>query len=468
MTPNMVTLMRRIRSSWPFAVGAAAAIIGMSLSPATHHRVGPADIIMRAEPGWGRTVLQVPPFGSLSGQTHKAPIEISMVLTEVDAHALAGLIENSRSAEEFVEDLQDGLERAALSGSIRLIIVGVLLGGIVLGLLPGRRRATIVAGAVGGLLGVGLVLGLTATTFDFAAFEEPRYTGALERAPAIIAAVQREAGSFKKIPSRFKVAAASLSNLLALVSEPVSNPSNQSEAILHISDIHSNPLGLQITKQLAAQFQVSAIIDTGDLTSFAEPIEAQIAEIISSFPVPYLFVPGNHDSLANRDALAAIRNVTLLAGDRVTEIAGVRIMGWPDPTFNSAGKLSAAESSKAQIKEASRVATAVELLAPDVLAVHHPDLAKASLGKVPLVLAGHGHLRRMEKTNQTMVLQVGSTGATGLGSFLVDADHAYEAEILYFRDGKVIAVDYVRFRGLGRDFDLERTVLDSKDAIPVH
>lgn len=69
--------------------------------------------------------------------------------------------------------------------------------------------------------------------------------------------------------------------------------------VLHVSDIHSNPLGLELAFRLAESFEVDAVLDTGDLTSFGLPIEASIIELIADLDIPYLWVPSNHDSAAN-------------------------------------------------------------------------------------------------------------------------------------------------------------------------
>ena len=60
-------------------------------------------------------------------------------------------------------------------------------------------------------------------------------------------------------------------------------------------------------------------------------------------------------------------------------------------------------------------------------------------------------------------MTVGSTGATGLGSFIVEADAEYEAEVLYFDDGRAIAYDYITLSGLGGDFTVERRTLSAEE-----
>ena len=61
----------------------------------------------------------------------------------------------------------------------------------------------------------------------------------------------------------------------------------------------------------------------------------------------------------------------------------------------------------------------------------------------------------------TDFLTVGSTGATGL-EFFVEGNRPYEAEVIYFRDGEPIAVDYITFEALGDEFEIDRQRLDDE------
>ena len=92
--------------------------------------------------------------------------------------------------------------------------------------------------------------------------------------------------------------------------------------------------------------------------------------------------------------------------------------------------------------------------APDVLAVHDSILASASFGSVPLVLAGHTHERGEVQGGGTLLLTVGSTGATGLKHLTVESGRRYEAQILYFEGTTLTAVDYVSLADVGGDFEL--------------
>jgi hypothetical protein len=154
-----------------------------------------------------------------------------------------------------------------------------------------------------------------------------------------------------------------------------------------------------------------------------------------------------------------VGRVTLL-DDATVDVGGVTVLGWGDPTFTASNEVSTEEGNEARLEESFRVNIAVLRNRPDVLAVHDVRLAEEAIGDVPLVLAGHTHERSLEERDGTVIMTVGSTGATGLGSFIVEADLTYEAQVIYFRDGAPVAYDYISLSGLGGDFNVERRTLD--------
>ncbi len=174
--------------------------------------------------------------------------------------------------------------------------------------------------------------------------------------------------------------------------------------------------------------------------------------------MPYLFVPVNHDSTRNRDTLDAVKNVELV-DDRVVEVKGVRILGIADPTFTATNQVDSAEARVTKRKVAPGVQAAVDLHEPDVLAVHDPVMGEGAWGHVPLVVAGHTHQRSTARHDGTLVLTVGSTGSTGLGSFLVDTKKSYEAEVLRFVAGDLVSIDRVALRGVDGGFRVERQLI---------
>jgi predicted phosphodiesterase len=448
-----------VRALVAAGLGALVALVAMTLIPATRSDVGPASISAKAVLGPGRSHLVVPPLGAVSATTHHWPLTVSLGLVEVDVNALAAEVVSDSPGAGLVDQVEDDLRDLGRGLVIRLVLGGLVLGAIALGLIPGRRWQTVVAGSAGGGLATLLLVGGTAITFNVEAFDEPRFTGALQRAPVVLEALNKQQITIPQVRSRYETAAGRLSELLTLLTVPDADPRDETVALLHVSDIHSNPIGIEIARQLASQFDVDAIVDSGDLTNFGVHLETRIAELVGDMPAPYYFVAGNHDSLAVQLSLEELDNVTVLDGD-TTAIEGIEVLGIADPTYTNWNRLPPGEAADIRLEAGDEVAEQVAALQPDVLLVHDRRLAEVSLGQVPLILSGHYHKQILDQQDGTRILAVGSTGASGLTSFTLDAMQNYEAEIVYFRDATAVAIDYVRFSGLGADFEITRATLD--------
>ena len=432
-------------------------------------RVGPGELSFQVQWGEGGTALQVPPLGQVIVDSHRLPLRVETRVESLDIEAAQQLARDRDPTTVLERDA-----RSALQGMlVRFVLWALLLAvatGAVVGLILPRRHVSFVYSAVGGgIFAVVLLLGAVWVDYDVDSFAEPRFEGALERAPDVLDAVEREYGNLQGLRDRAQVLAAQIQVLTRQAADPGFLGGVPEEVrILHISDVHLNPIGLEAASNLAEQFDVAAILDTGDLTSYGLPLEANIGALVEQMPVPYYFVPGNHDSPSNRAALAERSNVTVLDGDMV-DIDGVRILGFADPKYSvdqSEGGVAGSVAREARTAKAPDVAAAVERLQPDVLAVAGLQLAADSTGKVPLVVSGDIHERSEEVVEGTRLLTVGSTGAGGLGSFTVDTDRAYEAEILRFVGGRLTAVDYVTLSGLSGEFTIDRVVYDDGQVAP--
>ena len=463
-TPRGTHRRRALRYLTVFTMGALGALLLLRFIPLPAQQLGPAKVRTTAQIGGGNTEVVIPPLGKISANTHDTPISFGIELVQLDLPALGVAVTTDAGRDKLTADIQEDLAGALRRTGLLLVVAGTIAAAIIGALMPYRKWKYIVAAATGGFLAVSSLLGFALITFDPDGWEEPKFTGTLARAPDMLEAVNRNLDSIDDLRDRFQIASQRISDLVSLLAEPLDDPTGGTSVILHVSDIHSNPLGVEVTRQLAEQFDVSAVIDTGDLTSFGNPIESRIGRLIDGFPVPYVFVPGNHDSTANRVQLGRVNDLTLLDGSTTT-VGGLDVLGWEDPTFTASNKTSTEEGNERREEEAGLVADAVEELTPDVLAVHDQRLAEESYGKVPLVISGHTHERDLRIEEGTIQLVVGSTGATGLGSFTIEADVPYEAEVIYFRDGLPSAVDYVSFRSLGSEFDIQRELLEVDESL---
>ena len=444
------------------AVGVA--LLGL-LSPLSGD-VGPGRVELRAS--WGtahRTDLIVPPFGQISADTHDGPIGLSARIRTIDVDAVRVLVAEEDLEGRLTEEAQRDLRPLIMRFAVRATLLAALVGALATAVLPWRRWALLPFGAVGGALAVGGLLGLAAGSFDPDAFAEPRFEGALSEAPRIVETVQRNIEDFDDVRSRIDVIGGQIGDLYATAVTDALVTSADEVRILHVSDIHLNPLGVEVAGELAEQFDVDAIFDTGDLTTFGLPFESRIAELIDDLSVPYIVVPGNHDSDRNRQGLTRFDNVIVL-DPGTTSVRDVRISGIGDPSFTAANERDAADVAADLAAQHPEVEALVAESLPDVLAVHNPRQADTVIGEVPLVVAGHLHEHRIEELEGTILAISGSTGATGLGSFTVDTDLAYEASVLRFVDGRLRGIDAVSLRGTGGEFRLDRRVFDLDDTDP--
>ena len=124
---------------------------------------------------------------------------------------------------------------------------------------------------MGGVSIAVVLFGMTWQTYRVAAFGQPTFEGALARAPDVLDAIQREYHDLQGLGDRARVLARQLDELTQAAATGSTVPGSD-VAILHISDIHLNPVGVEIAGQLASQFHAVAIVDTGDLTSYGLPV----------------------------------------------------------------------------------------------------------------------------------------------------------------------------------------------------
>lgn len=460
---------------WPALTGIVGAALALWLLPPTGSQLGPAKVEVSGTLGTGRTILQITPFGTISARTHASPLDVTASLEQVDIEELGSTITTAVGRRELRDEIESQmpgvLARAVGIDVFAAVIVGGLLGAA---MFRHRRRAAPIAALAAGVTTTLLFLATT-QTYDQERFDNARYTGSLARARQVIETLTEHTTTLDEARTRYQVAAQRVSELMILLARPDVNPATDTTAILHISDIHANPIGLEIAQELALEFDVAGVVDTGDLASsfldtgevsaLAGPLDRLMVREIENFDVPYVFVAGNHDSPRLIASVADAANATVLDGE-TANIAGIEILGWGDPTYSTTP---IPESVKAEqrLEFADEVATDVRSERPDVLAVHDAALASASEGLVPLVISGHFHGRGgIDEVDGTRFLVVGSTGATGIKSLTVEADLLYEAEILYFRADRLVAVDYVTLKGLGEDFTLERNSFEETGEVP--
>lgn len=447
---------------------ALAAFVGLAAFAgfARHtYPVGPARVIAEVAPSLGGlTDVTVPPFGTISAATHTAPLRLRLTLAEVDLPALQEL------ALAGVPDaaVQDRLRDEALGGARRALLEGLLAAALAAGFVGWSLRhrwKMVAASSAVGVLVPALLLAWAFAGFDLNAFQTPTYRGAVSYAPSLIELVQRRADRVDDLRRQIEKLVRDLNGYYrAPQSFAAAGALPDTVRVLHVSDVHLDPVGLTLTREIAEEFDVSLIIDTGDINHYGSDVEAAV--IASEIPTswPYVFVPGNHDSPAISDALDALPQVTVLDATSTVE-AGIRIFGVADPASRGMG---VEPDGDAMRTEARRIAAQLQLRmrsdeeTPTVIGIHNPAMAEPFTGIAPLVLLGHTHTPALIERGGTWFLDNGTTGGIHFSDLRPDPHIPHSASVLYYTTGmprRLVAIDQIEVHGIVGQSSLRRTII---------
>ncbi len=444
-----------------------AAIIGglllaFSFSSDTF-RVAGTVIEARVYPVWsGVTAVKIPPVGEIRARTHRAPVGVALSLERVGFSQVKRLADTEFSPQELINKAESDLIELFRGLVVRLLLLGAL-GGLCAGLLlPARSAKRAVAAALIGLAAVAMPIGAVAFDYDLKAWRQPRYTGMLAAAPWLIDTAEDKLEEFDLFRGEMRRVATNLYTFYAKVEswKPV-ELGNDRLKVLHVGDVHNNPVAFDIMKRIVRDFEVDFIVDTGDLTDFGTPIEAGIVEKVGGLEVPYIFIPGNHDSPSVLDALKRQQNVTVVEDDVVT-VEGLKIFGLSEP---ASAEFSAVPSEAAQLTALSRDADKkfqAMRRPPDIVAAHSIKQAGELVGGSPVILVGHTHAPSFEIREGSVVANVGTSGAAGIRNFQADQDLPYSFRLFHFdRESRdLLATDSLALSGASRDFLLERRLIN--------
>ena len=448
-------LLRAWRVAAVVLAGLAGGWLGLALGGSALTPIGPADVSLSVSPSWrGETVVDVAPLGTLQFDTHTAPLRFEASITEIRLAAA----EEMFSDPEAIDRMARGIGAKVRDGVIRLFAqsaAAAVLGAALVGLVLFRdwRRAALSAGtALAAFAGAG---GLAAATFNPSAVAEPRYSGLLAGAPQVVGSAEAVVSRFEEYREQLAGLVGNVSRLYEVTSQlPVYEGDESTVRVLHVSDIHLNPAAWNVIASLQEQFQADVIVDSGDLTDRGSAAEDAFADEIAELEVPYVWIRGNHDSMGTQRAVERQPNAVVL-DDSVAEVGGIVFYGAGDPRFTPDKTADNPDTEEVRrIGEAQAVGVSDADPPVDVAVLHDPVQADGFDGRVPLVLAGHGHRRWTELPESgTRFFVQGSTGGAGLRGLEGGAadPKPYEASVLYFdaETKRLQAWDDVTLGGLG-------------------
>jgi predicted MPP superfamily phosphohydrolase len=456
----------RVGGRWLLRIGVAliGALIAVLVFGGIHAPIGPFDATVAFTPTGGGAEVAVPPLGSLNVDVYDGPLRLDIALQRVDQDRAKALATDPVRLAGVVDQVSADLRRAVLRLVVTTAVVA-LLGSAVTSLVVFRRRKEpLVALGVTATLLAGTA-GLGAVTWRPEALSQPTYTGLLVNANSLI-------GSAQDIIARFDAYRASLEKLVANVGNLYSTLSalpppggNDSVALLHVSDLHLNPAGFDLMRQVVEQFKVDAVLDTGDITDWGSPPENQLISSVGALKVPYVYIRGNHDSAITGAQIAAQPNAVVL-DDSATTVAGLEVIGARDPLFTpdkSTGDDNADNDVLVQSGQTLADFAATLPTKPAIALVHDPKQAAPLDGVAPLVLAGHTHRRKISQlSGGTRLMVEGSTGGAGLRGLQGTYPQPLTCTVLYLdpATGALRAYDEITLGGLGEtEVTIQRTVV---------
>lgn len=428
--------------------------LGLLIGGTINSDVGPVEARFSVRPSlYGDTVVEAPPLGSVTFDTHDGPLGAKASIERIRPDAAKRILDNPNSLQglsgRIVKDLRVAATRLVLQTT-----ASILFGAAIVTLAVIRRPRQMVVSLALGSVFLASTLAAGALTFRPRSIAEPQYTGLLTNAPSMV-------GTAESIVHRFSQYRGELVELITNVTQmynatstlPFYEPDPNTVRVLHVSDIHLNPAAFDVMHRLVRQFQINVIVDSGDLTDWGTAAEEQFVRQVGTFDVPYVFVRGNHDSVGTAQTVEDQPNGIVLE-ENMKRVAGLRIYGAGDPRFTPDRRTRKRPTEEAMKAVGLRLADQVRTFdnPPDMAVIHDPDEGRAFKGSVPLVLSGHVDHRStwMMRGGTRMFIQ-GSTGGAGLRALTGEKPKPLQASVLYIdrATGRLQAWDDITLGGLG-------------------
>jgi len=415
----------------------------------------------------GETLLAVYPFGEVSAKTHSAPVKIIVGLERIHEESIDEIIADDIGFTELLEAMKDKAQKAV--GEFILIVFALAAVGGAAGASVGRRIRfiEILLGAGVGLLSAAVLGAVILYQYNMEAFRQPSYRGLITYAPEIVDNINRSVEGGKNLRKYVRDMAANMSSFYVELDRYGERENAGRVRILHISDIHNNPLAGDFVKVLVKGLSPDLIMNTGDITDMGTALELKLMDSLKGFNKPHFFVSGNHDSQEVVEELKREFNLRVLDGD-IAVHGKLRIIGFGDPKAEVSfdAEVDPEETREAAVKITEKILKMKKR--PDVLMIHNPDIGRAAAGLVPVILSGHAHSIRAERIGSSVLIVAGTTGAAGARYIETEKKPSYSAALITLHadeeSGYIFDhVDLIQMNQSTGEFLVERKFLPAPD-----
>ncbi|MCA1832936.1 MAG: metallophosphoesterase [Actinobacteria bacterium] len=361
----------------------------------------------------GKLELELGPFGRLSWNTHHAPMNIEATFR------LGRTVRNFPTSEDL-----DALRSKLLLAKLPWVLLAGAAAAALLTQNPSRVRFKVAAAGAGiSSLLVAITVLATALTFNADALKHPSYRGPIQDAPRVISLLREAQGNLAGVKRNITKVIAGLSRIHTQITTPASATPLATTRVLVISDIHNNPVGLLIAKEMADQFGVDAVIDAGDFTDRGSAPEAELFARFASLGVPHIVIGGNHEDRAVLGRIKRIPGVRLLESRTMdtAHIKDIVVLGDTDPNAYSIDSNPYNEVAQRGLPaKCDRLNERFLELRPAIVMVHDPRMGDcvaddAEANQLPLVYVwGHLHRQSYAERGSVVSLSPGTSGANGI------------------------------------------------------
>ncbi len=416
--------------------------------------------------GRGDTIIHLPPLGKITARTHLPPLDLHLSLKFINLQELSDLLGDTSFKNNWPSIFWEQIKGKFIRYLASFLVLSFFLGAGS-SLLWSRKKMNKkemgVLGSINVLVVILLVL-FVAGFYNIGAFNRVEYQGMLEAAPLVFSIVEK---GIELVDSMGVQAAGVVENISQLQEEMemAADVTANSVKVLHVSDIHNNPAALDFIGSILETFHVDVIIDTGDLVDYGTVFETQIfADFFAELNLPYVFVPGNHDSPQVVDYLKEMEGVLVLE-EGIIEVAGLTIAAVADPS--SYYQESIIADDEAVLEAAVKLERIVQEGSPvDIIAAHNPDTFAYLRENGRLLLGGHIHTPKIARHKQYIEINAGTTGASGIRG-IRDMDMTFSLVLLSFQsseecsDLNLYAADMIKIKHNPLNYSLERVLFDS-------
>jgi predicted phosphodiesterase len=426
-------------------------------------RIAPGVATIRVTPtlGSGETVVPLGPVGSVSFDTHRAPLKVEVsfvfdetIAVEVEARALLGDLPAVGAT------AADALRAYAVGKIPWICVLGLVAGTLIAGVGTLRPRR-VALGAGIGLLSLWVIVGSVAATTYAGLDRQPTvtYDGLARYAPRVVSLLQ----SVVRHPESSGWSVDDLARGLEEVARQATTtfPTGSGEEgvvrLLVAGDLHDNVIGYRLIRRLASHpgLDIAGVVLVGDLTHTGTSTEAELmANELEPIAVPIAMVGGNHEAEPALRVFAEAGIIQLSRGP--AELAGLTLMGFDDPLADEYAALTDVAERDIAAGDAL-LAVQSQVPTPDVVVFHDVGQAEDVIAwavaedLVLTVLHGHDHVASVTVEGSVAVLDPGSGGASGYEQLGRDPGTPYTFQILEYvlePERRPIGVVTLEYEGL--------------------